>query len=159
MASAPVRRLSKRKKAKKKPERKRVDVLSFSNIVKGVVKDAKYEGYDVIAVIEKVGPMPTDGCVAAFAFGEAVGGLNTVLELLGLKVLRITPQVWKKYYGLIREKGEAKRDFKKESIAKAKEYCGLSDVKADVAEAALLALYTFNNLEKLTNGEYFVSGS
>ena len=53
-----------------------------------------------IAYVEWVGPRPTDGAKAAFAFGAAKATVEAVLLVLGVPVQFITPQVWKRLHGI-----------------------------------------------------------
>lgn len=54
-----------------------------------------------IAVMEDVNPFG-QGVTSAFAFGRSVGMVQGVLATLGLEAAGITPQRWKKHFGLIK---------------------------------------------------------
>ena len=64
--------------------------------------DCKYES--VICCLEKVGAMPKQGVVSMFNFGQSVGYIKGVLEALGIPYQEITPQKWKKEFGLNSDK-------------------------------------------------------
>ena len=100
-----------------------------------------------IAVIEKVVGRPKQSSVATFNFGRMLGGLETFFDYTGLKTMLVTPRVWKKFYGIGADKGEA--------IARADQVFGkhemwhrtgkrggaMLDENSGCAEAALLAFY------------------
>jgi crossover junction endodeoxyribonuclease RuvC len=53
-----------------------------------------------LVVIEDVHALPADGVAGAFAFGFATGLSEGVATALGKRVLRVTPQLWKKAMGI-----------------------------------------------------------
>ena len=89
-----------------------------------------------VAVIEQVHAMPTQGVSSAFSFGRLTGGIEAVAFLIAPRLEWVTPQVWKKHFGL--------SSNKQESIDAARLKFGSSygwEKKADegIAEAALIA--------------------
>lgn len=71
--------------------------------------------------IESVHPLPGQSCTATFTYGQ-----NFMLaKLIGLcyssNLVFVSPQRWKKFYGLKKEPGESKTDYKKRSVDKARE--------------------------------------
>lgn len=94
--------------------------------------------------IESVHAMPGQSCTAMFTYGE-----NFLLaKLIGLcynsHPVMVSPQKWKNYYGLKRDKGESKTVFKKKSIELAKKLFpdiadSLTASKDGRAEALLIA--------------------
>ena len=56
-----------------------------------------------------VGPIPSDGRVAAFRFGEAVGTIHTICRMMKIEPELVSPLVWKGYYLLIQADKEASR--------------------------------------------------
>lgn len=106
------------------------------------LKGLKNSPYEV--AIESVHAMPGQSCTAMFTYGE-----NFLLaKLLGLcynmNPVMVSPMKWKNYYGLKREKGESKTEFKKKSIELAKklfpsEAKYLTASKDGRAEALLIA--------------------
>lgn len=51
--------------------------------------------------IEKVGAMPGQGVTSMFNFGHAAGALEGCVAAMGLPLSHITPQAWKRTFGLI----------------------------------------------------------
>tara|TARA_R110002153_G_scaffold15268_2_gene54682 strand:+ start:4111 stop:4584 length:474 start_codon:yes stop_codon:yes gene_type:complete len=92
-----------------------------------------------VAFIEQVGAMPRQGVSSVWRFGEQVGALHMALAATKTPMRLVTPQKWKKYFGLNRDKGLSR------SLAMQRfpERAGLfKRVKDDGrAEATLIALY------------------
>jgi len=107
-----------------------------------------YSIADIIIGLESVHSMPGNGVRSMFAFGENFGWIQGVLDTLGLDYELVTPQEWKKHFGLIGSN-------KKESCVKALELeptlqCkgkrgGLQD---GICDAYLLARYLKDKYEK-----------
>lgn len=55
-----------------------------------------FGGTDCMAVIEKVGAMPSQGRTSCFTFGENVGRVIGILECIGIPYVQVTPQKWQK---------------------------------------------------------------
>lgn len=62
-----------------------------------------------LAVIEDVGPMPTDGPVQAFKFGFNSGAPQAAVACQFIKPLLVTPNVWKAAMGLTADKDLSRR--------------------------------------------------
>lgn len=72
---------------------------------------ARHPGADVQVVLEQVNAMPSKpgqdgqrrgmGSTSAFNFGEGFGVIKGVVSAMGLPLLLVHPQRWKKAYGLI----------------------------------------------------------
>ena len=62
------------------------------------------KGQNVICCLEKVGAMPGQGVVSMFSFGQSVGYIKGVLEAFGIPYQEISPQKWKKEFGLNSDK-------------------------------------------------------
>lgn len=60
-------------------------------------------------VIERVSAMPKQGVSSTFAFGRSLGIAEGVVGALGLPLVRVTPQVWKRRAGLIGTEKDAAR--------------------------------------------------
>lgn len=58
----------------------------------------------IMCCLEKVGAMPGQGVVSMFSFGQSVGYIKGVLESFGIPYQEITPQKWKKEFGLNSDK-------------------------------------------------------
>lgn len=100
-----------------------------------------------MAVVEKVGAMPGNGGVSMFNFGRAYGDVRGVISALDVPMHFVTPQKWKKYFGLSSDKDESRlraiRMFPAVADSfKLKKHDGR-------AEAALLALYGAEVLMKV----------
>ena len=57
--------------------------------------------------LEKVGPMPKQGVTSTFTFGEGYGWLKGAMDALGISYQEITPQKWKKEFGLNSDKAKS----------------------------------------------------
>ena len=53
--------------------------------------------------------MPGQGVVSMFSFGRSVGAVETAISLLGLPMIYVTPQKWKRSAGLIGTDKDASR--------------------------------------------------
>jgi crossover junction endodeoxyribonuclease RuvC len=58
------------------------------------------DAFASLVAIEDVHSMPAQGVTSTFAFGYASGMVEGVASAMGLRVLRVAPQVWKKAYRL-----------------------------------------------------------
>ncbi len=100
------------------------------------------------AVIEQVHAMPGNGAVSMFNFGRSYGDVRGVIGALGVRLYFVTPQKWKKHFGLSSDKEQSRlralRMFPAAAESfKLKKHDGR-------AEAALIALY---GAEVLDRGE------
>lgn len=69
------------------------------------------QGYDVEEVaIEKAQSMPGQGVSSTFKYGVSYGKLLGMLELMGVGVVEISPQKWKRHHDLIGADKAASRD-------------------------------------------------
>lgn len=64
-------------------------------------------GGQVICCLEKVGAMPGQGVVSMFSFGQSVGYIKGVLESFRIPYQEITPQKWKREFGLTSDKAKS----------------------------------------------------
>ena len=69
--------------------------------------DASQCGNEVICCLEKVGAMPGQGVVSMFSFGQSVGYIKGVLESFKIPYQEITPQKWKREFGLSSDKSKS----------------------------------------------------
>lgn len=58
----------------------------------------------IMCCLEKVGARPGQGVVSMFNFGQSVGYIKGVLESFRIPYQEITPQKWKREFGLNSEK-------------------------------------------------------
>lgn len=89
--------------------------------------------------IERVHSMPRQGVASSFKFGLAYGLVRGVVSALGVPVVLVTPQEWKREFRLTADKQQARvlisRMFPKQATL-------FSRVRDDGrAEAALIALF------------------
>ncbi|UYM16218.1 RuvC family protein [Endozoicomonas euniceicola] len=71
---------------------------------------AQFSPADVEMVyLERVGARPGQGVVSMFSFGRSLGAVEAVVNLLGLPLTYVSPQLWKRPAGLIRADKDASR--------------------------------------------------
>jgi crossover junction endodeoxyribonuclease RuvC len=92
-----------------------------------------------LAVIERVSAMPGQGVTSMFNFGRSYGDVRGVIGAMGVPLHFVTPQKWKKHFGLSSDKEQSRlraiRMFPTAAESfKLKKHDGR-------AEAALIALY------------------
>jgi crossover junction endodeoxyribonuclease RuvC len=96
------------------------------------------------AVIEEVHAMPKQGVSSTFKFGLSVGKVLGVLDACMIPYSFVTPQKWKKHYGLIGKDQDAGRRRAIEMFPRnAHQFARKMDVHR--AEAALIARYQLGN--------------
>lgn len=94
---------------------------------------------NVIAFLERVAARPGQGAPATFRFGQGYGAIEMALAAHRIPVRYVTPNVWKKHFGLSKDKG-ASRGLATQRFPQISH--SFSRVKDDGrAEAALIALY------------------
>ena len=76
---------------------------------KALIDMSRHESYGgntnhIICCLEKVGAMPGQGVVSMFNFGQSVGYIKGVLEAYRIPYQEITPQKWKREFGLTSNK-------------------------------------------------------
>ncbi len=62
------------------------------------------EGRQCRAVIERVSAMPKQGIASSFQFGVGFGSVLSVLQAMPIPLEFVTPVVWKRSYGLSKDK-------------------------------------------------------
>lgn len=97
---------------------------------------------NALCFVEKVSAMPKQGVTSMFNFGKSYGYILGVLEANGIPYQTVSPQRWKRHFGLDNDKRKsivtAKRLFPALSLLPT-ERCR---VESDgMAEALLIALY------------------
>jgi hypothetical protein len=80
-----------------------VDGAKLAALLRGIL--TQHQGADVLVVHELVGGFRGQGGSASFAFGQADGAALGVVAALGLRVVHVRPQAWKKHYGLVKPRG------------------------------------------------------
>ena len=72
--------------------------------------EMKQQGTEELkAVVERVHAMPGQGSTSMFNFGRSLGVIEGVLSGLNIPVQWVTPQAWKKKFGLIKKEKDAAR--------------------------------------------------
>ena len=61
-----------------------------------------------IVYLERVSAMPNQGVSSTFRFGQGYGQLEMGIEAAGLPLNYVSPAVWKKHFGLTKNKGESR---------------------------------------------------
>ena len=79
---------------------------------KALIDLCRNEGYGgntehIMCCLEKVGAMPGQGVVSMFSFGQSVGYIKGVLESFRIPYQEITPQKWKREFGLTSDKAKS----------------------------------------------------
>jgi len=99
-----------------------------------------------LAGIEKVHSMPGEGVSSAFTFGSICGAIDMATIAHNYEQIFISPQKWKKYFGITADKTIARQL----AIQRFPKYSQLfARVKDDGrAEATLIALYIYENYFK-----------
>lgn len=86
------------------------DMPVVDGLVSGALVADLLEGEHVtVAVIEQVGAMPKQGVSSTWKFAENTGRLVGAFEALRIPTTRVAPTVWKRAFGLGRDKGESRR--------------------------------------------------
>lgn len=90
--------------------------------------------------VERVHAMPGNGVSGMFKFGQSYGKLTGCLEAVGLPYGLVTPQSWKRQFGLIGKEKDAARLKAIEIFPKAaKAFNRKKDIGR--ADASLIAMY------------------
>jgi len=120
---------------------KNILALVFKSRILSIV-DPK-EGAEIC--MEQVHAMPKQGIASTWNFARAVGVISAVCELTNYPFHLVSPQKWKKYFGLTADKNEA-LDLARKLFPAAK-----LKLKKDInrAEALLIAEY----LRQMINGD------
>ncbi len=86
-------------------KRNQVNAVELSRIIKFWQTDNP----KITAFLEQVSAMPGQGVSSMFGFGVSFGIVRGVLAALGIPVVLITPQKWKKRAGLIGQEKDYSR--------------------------------------------------
>jgi len=94
----------------------------------------QYKGLATV-YLEQVHAMPRQGVSSTFRFGECYGAIQGVVVTLGFKIVYITPQAWKKKFGLI---GSDKDYARTLAINNFPQYADMIARKKDIGRADAL---------------------
>ena len=72
--------------------------------LKQLIRKHLVEGEEVVAVLEKIGPMPAQGVSSVFSLGDSFGCARSILVSFDFELHHVTPQVWKKHFKLSADK-------------------------------------------------------
>ena len=90
--------------------------------------------------LERISSMPNQGVASMFSMGDTFGAIRAVCAVIHRPLEIITPQIWKKYYGLGKDKEVARAKaiqlFPKAPLSRKKDH--------NRAEALLIANYGDN---------------
>lgn len=127
-----------------------VDMPTVENFIDGLKKGLwDDDGDDFVVAIESVHPLPGQSCMASFSYG----GNFMLAKALGIwynsTPYMVVPQLWKKHYGLKKDKAETKAQYKGKSVKLARELFPsaaeqLTLSKDGRAEALLIAKYIYD---------------
>ncbi len=95
---------------------------------------------DVIAYVENVHAMPGQGVTSMFRFGYQIGALHALIVGMGWNLKTVSPQSWKKEFGLI---GRPKEAALEQAIKLFPSQTSFFSCKKDTgrADAALIGYY------------------
>lgn len=128
-----------------------VDMPTVESFIDGLKKGLwDDDGDDFVVAIESVHPLPGQSCMASFSYG----GNFMLAKALGIwyqeNPVLVSPQKWKGFYGLKRNKDESKTDYKHRSVELARKLFPsaaeqLTLSKDGRAEALLIANWLFRS--------------
>lgn len=114
-------------------KRRKLDLHALNIIVQ------RYAPACRICIIEDVHAMPKQGVSSSFSFGFTAGAIQAVVAANNIPYRLVTPQAWKKHFGLNADKDAARRMASQRLPNHAATWARVKDDGR--AEAALIALY------------------
>lgn len=97
------------------------------------------QGEKAVCVLEQVWARQNEGVSGAFAFGRGYGNLEGIIAAKKIVIHEVTPNKWKKHFGLNSDKGVSRRLATQRFPEHAEDFRRVKDDGR--AEAALIALY------------------
>jgi crossover junction endodeoxyribonuclease RuvC len=116
-----------------------LDIAKLTEIMR------QYVGLVDLVYIESVHAMPSQGVSSTFRFGECYGAIQGVAVALGFTVKYVTPQAWKKLYGLI---GSDKDYARTLAINNFPQYADMIARKKDIGRADALWIAQYGLSER-----------
>ncbi len=113
--------------------KREIDSAVFNGTLREHLK--QFNGEFCGLALERVSSMPGQGVSSVFSLGDSYGCCRTVLSLTGTELNLVAPAVWKRHFGLDRDK-ENSRKLATELFPKAELHL---KKHADRAEALLIA--------------------
>lgn len=98
------------------------------------------------AVLERVASMPGQGIAGMFAFGRGVGVIEGVLQACDIPITYVSPQVWKRHHGLIKQPKQKSRELAQEFYPDAELHLKKHEGRA---EAILIGLWKIDKWREL----------
>lgn len=96
----------------KKNGRREIDAASLHSLLSRYITEARTQATQrVVGVCEQVSARPGQGVSSMFSFGDSFGVARTVLALLCDEVHFVSPVVWKRHLGLIKQKKDVSRSL------------------------------------------------
>lgn len=92
-----------------------------------------------VAFVEFVSARPGQGVTSMFRFGETLGAIHMALAARGHALHQVTPAVWKRHFGITKEKGASRGLASQRWPEIAPQFARVKDDGR--AEAALIAQY------------------
>ncbi len=111
----------------------------YVNLVDIILSITAGTSIETVCYLETVNSMPGQGCTATFSLGDTFGAIRAVIACIGIPLIQVSPQSWKKYYGITKDKEVARALAINKCPNLAKELARKKD--ADRAEAILIGLY------------------
>jgi hypothetical protein len=99
-----------------------------------------YKG-DCLCILEKVHGMPDMGVASVSVFMKNVGHIEMALLALDIPFKEVTPQTWMKHYGMKKDKGESKPDWKRRLRERLQRIMPEFKCTNNTADAMLIAYY------------------
>lgn len=107
--------------------------------VADIIRDFQTDIREVVCVIEDVHSMPKQGVASSFGFGRSKGVVEGAAAAAGLRIIYVTPALWKRQMKVTAKKGSS-RDLATDRWPKFADQ--FKRVKDDGrAEAALIGLW------------------
>ncbi|MGD0340322.1 MAG: hypothetical protein ABSA76_01255 [Bacteroidales bacterium] len=97
--------------------------------------------HESFAILEKVHGMPDMGVTSVSVFMKNVGHIEMALLALNIPFKEITPQSWMKHYGMKKNKGESKPEWKRRLRERLQRIMPDFKVNNNNADAMLIAYY------------------
>lgn len=130
------------KKRGKTGNKKEVDAKAFYKLFNFLYELAKNDCKhikDISIYLENVHALPQSGGVQMFGMGQSLGVIKGVVACFDLELVLVTPQRWKKYFALSRDKNKS-LELARELFPNNAHKLQLKK-SADMAEALLIAQY------------------
>lgn len=99
----------------------------------------KEMGEPILAIIERVSPMPKQGVSSTFKFGTNYGFLRGVLVGNNVPFRDFIPKEWQKHYSMVKKKNEVDKAWKTRLLNVAQNLYPSAEIPLYAADAVLMA--------------------